>query len=52
MRRRRPLVSCRMTSCTGPVARIRPWSMMPTMVQSSVSSGRIWLEITIVLPIR
>ena len=50
MRSRRPVVSCRMTSCTGPVARIRPWSMMPIMVQSSVSSGRMWLEMMIVLP--
>src|SRR2546425_4994654 len=50
MRSRRPLVRRAITSRTEPVARMRPWSMMPIIVQSSVSSGRMWLEMMIVLP--
>ena len=42
--------TCARRSCTLPQANRRPYSMMPTRLQISANSGRMWLETRIVLP--
>ena len=43
--------TCFITSTTAPLTSKTPCSMMPILLQMSASSGRMWLETRIVLPI-